>query len=421
MPNRSKKYIFYLLFLAISTFGVVLLGALLRSGYNYIGDGEIFVFRDNLLGFLTILAICYLLGLLWCNLSLRVPRYDYVGRIIGANLIIYGALGLSLSWLRIPLYSRTLILSEFILSTILILTFVYLNNRFFPLVIGAFSSKPQEMIGMARYLRWVILESRTTHSFEIDAVALDTLQETNSEQTRSVAALSQQGVTVYDRNHLEMLLTARIRLDALSLSEFDSLSTRTTYAFLKRLLDILFTLLLTPAFIVITAFAAALIKLDSPGPVFLSQKHVGFKGNHFTLYKFRSMYHNDISNSPRFAEENDERITRVGRFLRRTRLDEIPQFWNVLKGDMSIIGPRPEQLEFVTRFARDIPYYGFRHTVHPGITGWAQTMHGYAADEGQTRRKLEYDFFYIKNISPWLDLVIFCRTFKVLIAGTGVR
>jgi len=421
MSNRSKKYAVYVPFLAISTFGIVLLGALLRSGYHYIGDGEIFVFRDNLLGFLTILAICYLVGLLWCSFSLRVPRYDYVGRIIGVNLIIYSALGLSLLWLRIPLYSRTLILSEFTLSTILILTFVYLNNRFFPLVIGTFSSKPEEMMGMARYIRWTLLENRTAPSIEIDAVALDTLQEANPEQTRSVAALSQRGITVYDRNHLEMLLTARIRLDAVSLSEFDSLSTRTTYAFLKRLLDILFTLLLTPAFIVITAFVSALIKLDSPGPVFFSQQRVGFKGKDFTLYKFRSMYHNDVSNSTRFAEENDERITRVGRFLRRTRLDEVPQFWNVLKGDMSIIGPRPEQLEFVNRFARDIPYYGFRHTVPPGITGWAQTMHGYAADEGQTRRKLEYDFFYIKNISPWLDLVIFCRTFKVLLVGAGAR
>ena len=161
MSNRSKKYAVYVPFLAISTFGIVLLGALLRSGYNYIGDGEIFVFRDNLLGFLTILAICYLVGLLWCSFSLRVPRYDYIGRIIGVNLIIYSALGLSLSWLRIPLYSRSLILSEFVLSTILILTFVYLNNRFFPLVIGTFSPKPEEMMGMARYIRWTLLENRT--------------------------------------------------------------------------------------------------------------------------------------------------------------------------------------------------------------------------------------------------------------------
>ena len=119
--------------------------------------------------------------------------------------------------------------------------------------------------------------------------------------------------------------------------------------------------------------------------------------------------------------ENDRRITRIGRFLRRTRLDEVPQFWNVLKGDMSVIGPRPEQFEFVKRFSEDIPFYGFRHTVQPGITGWAQIMHGYAANEGQTRRKLEFDFFYIKNISAWLDLIIFFHTFKVLIMGKGAR
>ena len=130
---------------------------------------------------------------------------------------------------------------------------------------------------------------------------------------------------------------------------------------------------------------------------------------------------NSVNPTTRFAEENDRRITRAGRFLRRTRLDETPQFWNVLKGDMSVIGPRPEQLEFVRRFTEEIPFYGFRHTVQPGITGWAQIMQGYAANEGQTRRKLEYDFFYIKNISAWLDLIIFFQTFKVLLMGKGAR
>ena len=421
MHKRLKKYIFSLFYTTITTFGIVVAGALVRSGYSYIGDGEIFVFRDNLLVFLAVLAICYLIGLSWCGFSLRLPRYDYVGRIIGFNLIIYSALGLGLSWMRIPLYSRTLILSEFLVSTLFIPTFIYLSHRFFPLVIGAFSSEPRDSIGTARYLKWAPLQDRTALSIGVDAVVLEPMQESSPEQMRLITALSQQGATVYDRNHIETLLTGRIRLDALTLSEFDSLSTRNSYTLVKRVVDISITLLLTPFLAVLTVFIAALIKLDSLGPVFFFQKRVGFKGKNFTLYKFRSMFDSEASNSTRFAEENDKRITRVGRFLRRTRLDEVPQFWNVLKGDMSIVGPRPEQLEFVNRFTRAIPYYGFRHTVHPGITGWAQTMHGYAADEDQTRRKLEYDFFYIRNISAWLDLIIFFRTFKVLIVGKGVR
>ena len=422
MHPRLRKFVFYLVYLAMSTFAIVLLGALLRSGYSYIGDGEIFEFRDNLLAFLSILAVCYLVGLTWCSFSHKLPRYDYVGRIIGTNLIIYSALGLSLSWLRIPLYSRTVLLSEFILSIVLILLFVYLKHRFFPLVIGTFSSIPQETIGTARYLRWISLNDQTISSIKLDAVVAETAQETSPEQIRSIAKLSQQGVTVYDRIHTETLLTGRIRFDSLSLAEFDSLSLRSSYAIPKRVLDIGVTLIFSPIITVIAILVTALIKLDSPGPVFFSQSRVGFKGQYFTLYKFRSMF-DDNTNNPttRFAEENDRRITRVGRFLRRTRLDEVPQFWNVLKGDMSVIGPRPEQLEFVKRFTEEIPFYGFRHTVQPGITGWAQIMQGYAANEGQTRRKLEYDFFYIKNISAWLDLIIFFHTFKVLIMGKGAR
>ncbi len=422
MHPSLKKYVFYFAYLTMSTYAIVLLGALLRSGYRHIGDGEIFEFRDNLLAFLIILAVCYLIGLVWCSFSQKLPRYDYVGRIIGVNLITYSALGLSLSWLRLPLYSRTVLLSEFILSIVLILLFVYLKHRFFPLVIGTFSSIPAETIGTARYLRWVSLNDQTISSIPLDAVVAETVQKTSPEQIRSIAKLSQQGVTVYDRIHIETLLTGRIRFDSLSLAEFDSLSSQGNYAIPKRVFDILFTLISSPILAVIAILIAALIKLDSPGPVFFSQTRVGYKGQYFTLYKFRSMYDENTDDpATRFAEENDRRITRIGRFLRRTRLDEVPQFWNVLKGDMSVIGPRPEQFEFVKRFTEDIPFYGFRHTVQPGITGWAQIMHGYAANEGQTRRKLEFDFFYIKNISAWLDLIIFFHTFKVLIMGKGAR
>ena len=136
------------------------------------------------------------------------------------------------------------------------------------------------------------------------------------------------------------------------------------------------------------------------------------------MMKFRSMF---VASQPRnrFAEKMDAQVTRVGRVLRRLRLDELPQLWNVLKGDMSLIGPRPEQLEFSQRFDRLIPFYGFRHTIRPGITGWAQVMYGYAASDEQTRAKLELDFFYIKHMSAWLDLVTLVKTLRTMIIGPG--
>jgi UDP-GalNAc:undecaprenyl-phosphate GalNAc-1-phosphate transferase len=421
MQNKSKRLGGFLVYGVFSTFLIVLVGALLRSGYEYIGDGQIFVFRDGLFGFLALLATCNVLGLVWCAVSLKLPRYDYIGRIIGVNLVIYGALGLGLVWMRIPLYSRTLILSEFLVSTLLILLFFHLRGRFFPILIGTFSPAPKHVIGAGRFIRWIPLDVGTALSANVDAVILEPERRENLDETRLITTLSQRGKTVYDRNHIEMLITGRIRIDTVTPAEFDNISAQTSYALIKRAIDLFIAFLLVPVLVLSTIVLAVLIKLDSPGPVFFSQKRVGFKGRIFTLYKFRSMFDNETSRSAKFAEENDRRVTRVGRVLRKTRLDEVPQFWNVLKGDMSIIGPRPEQTKFVDRFTRVIPYYGFRHTVYPGITGWAQTMHGYAADEIQTRRKLEYDFFYIKNISPWLDLVICIRTFKVLVLGQGAR
>ena len=138
------------------------------------------------------------------------------------------------------------------------------------------------------------------------------------------------------------------------------------------------------------------------------------------MLKFRSMVIGSDKEN-RFAEKNDKRVTRVGKVLRRLRLDELPQLWNVYRGEMSLIGPRPEQEEFTQRFEQIIPFYRFRHSVLPGITGWAQVMYGYAASDEQTRGKLAFDFYYIKHMSAWLDLLVLLKTIKTIIVGSGYR
>jgi len=166
---------------------------------------------------------------------------------------------------------------------------------------------------------------------------------------------------------------------------------------------------------------AALIKLTSPGAVLYRQSRVGLQGRIFTVYKFRSMFHDaEADTGPVWATgDTDRRITRVGRFLRRTRLDELPQLWNVLKGDMSFVGPRPERPEFVEDLIRGIPYYSQRHVVRPGITGWAQVCYTYGATVEDALQKLQYDLFYIKNMSLSLDLFIIFSTIKTVLLRRG--
>jgi len=190
----------------------------------------------------------------------------------------------------------------------------------------------------------------------------------------------------------------------------------------KRLLDVLLAtvaLLISLPFFPIIAF---LIRLDSPGPVFFRQERVGEDEKVFTLLKFRSMRMDAEANTgPVWAQDQDHRTTAVGRFLRKSRLDELPQLINVLKGDMSFVGPRPERPFFVGVLLQEIPYYAVRHTVKPGITGWAQIKYSYGASMEDSLEKLQYDLFYIKNLSIWLDLTILFETIKVVILGRGAR
>jgi exopolysaccharide biosynthesis polyprenyl glycosylphosphotransferase len=160
------------------------------------------------------------------------------------------------------------------------------------------------------------------------------------------------------------------------------------------------------------------IKIGSPGPILYRQKRVGLNDAVFDCYKFRTMRPDaEADTGPTWAGDEDPRITRVGHFLRRTRLDELPQLWNVLRGDMAFVGPRPERPEFVEWLKHEIPYYNVRHVIRPGITGWAQVRYKYGNSVSDAKEKLQYDLFYIKNLSIPLDLFILSETFKTILWG----
>jgi sugar transferase (PEP-CTERM system associated) len=174
------------------------------------------------------------------------------------------------------------------------------------------------------------------------------------------------------------------------------------------------------AFPVMVAVGLA-VKLTSPGPVMFTQRRVGRAGGVFVLYKFRSMCDDaEGVTGAVWASRNDPRVTPIGRFLRQSRLDELPQLWNVLRGDMSLVGPRPERPEFVSELTRQIPFYGQRHVVKPGVTGWAQVRHCYGSSVEDAMEKLQYDLFYIKNLSIALDLFILFKTVQTVILQRGI-
>jgi sugar transferase (PEP-CTERM system associated) len=192
--------------------------------------------------------------------------------------------------------------------------------------------------------------------------------------------------------------------------------------FLKRLGDVTLSVLLLVLAAPVMALTALLIRLGSPGPVLYRQERMGKDGQIFHLLKFRSMRHRAESESgPTWTIKNDPRITRVGRVIRKLRIDELPQLVNVLRGEMSFVGPRPEREYFVRQLVQRIPYYALRMTVRPGLTGWAQVEYGYGASEAESLEKLKYDLYYIKNANVLLDLWIVLKTTKVVMFGTGAR
>lgn len=198
-------------------------------------------------------------------------------------------------------------------------------------------------------------------------------------------------------------------------------ATRQLYQPFKRLSDILFSLSLLSLSLPLMVVIYAFIRLTSPGPAIFSQSRAGLNGKAFTIYKFRTMHLASEKQGQQFASLNDPRIIKGGHFMRRARFDELPQLWNVLKGDMSLIGPRPEQTNLNEALCAEIPHFAMRQMVRPGITGWAQVIQGYADDKNSSVIKLSYDLYYIKHYGPLIDLLVIIRTLTTIFTGFGSR
>lgn len=278
-------------------------------------------------------------------------------------------------------------------------------------------------------VRWIKLtpcfEPASHERLPFHAVVADLAYKNLSAQWEQLLAeTALKGTPVYNILQVRESLTGRLPIKHLYENNLGSLLPSQSYLLVKRLMDTLVILISAPIVISIALLIAIILKWQNRHnreSVLFTQQRIGQGGKLFTMYKFRSMVVSAEMNGAQMATADDMRVTKFGSFIRQTRLDELPQFVNVLKGDMSLIGPRPEQLDFVAKFNESVPFYRYRHIVKPGISGWAQVMHGYASDEDETKIKLEHDFFYIKNFSLTLDLLIVIKTIQTMVTGFGAR
>lgn len=259
---------------------------------------------------------------------------------------------------------------------------------------------------------------------EVDEMVMAVEDRRKSFPVEEILDCKMSGIHVIDLLSFFERQTGRIKLDILHPSWFifsDGFHHGSFRDFSKRVFDVSVSTLLLVLALPVIAVTAAAIYFEDRGPLFYRQVRVGQNWKLFQVMKFRSMRTDAEKHGAQWAQKNDSRVTRIGRFIRKTRIDELPQLLNVLKGDMSFVGPRPERPEFVEQFADAIPYYTERHRVKPGITGWAQICYPYGASEKDTREKLQYDLYYVKNYSLFLDMTILFQTAEVILWGKGAR
>jgi lipopolysaccharide/colanic/teichoic acid biosynthesis glycosyltransferase len=369
----------------------------------------------------TIVATAIAYAIVWyCGRRLeafpRVTLQGNIGYIAPVAAIAYSTIAVLLLLLRSD-YSRVQLFGSGLLA-ILWMAFVaqlrarYLTRNYAVIPTGLITSMPE-----VSTCRWLEFDEVTT--MRVDAIVADLDAGLNEHQVSALAQAAISGVPVLDRRYILENLTGRTPLSGLTPNEFGSLLPSRQYLVIRRVLELLGTMAVLPLLLPVLGIVALAVRLDSPGPIFFTQVRVGRRGRVFRMIKFRTMYHG--ATGPSFTATDDPRVTRVGQFLRRVRLDELPQLINILRGDMSWVGPRPEALDLDQKYVRDIPHFALRGIVRPGITGWAQINQGYAHDPDEMRSKLEYDLYYMKHCSLWLDIVIVLRTFAVVFGGTGAR
>ncbi|WP_421852661.1 sugar transferase [Oricola sp.] len=271
---------------------------------------------------------------------------------------------------------------------------------------------------------WTVLQSPGAPPGQVAGIVADLRSNLGEEWEKYLADATLSGIPVYHTKQVAESLTGRVRIDHLSENGFGSLLPNLIYLRAKQMIDWVGALVALPFFGLVLLVVGPLILVTSGRPVFFLQRRIGYRGKEFVVFKFRTMTNRKPNVSDREAaqtKQDDQRITAVGGVLRRYRIDELPQILNILKGEMSWIGPRPEAVPLSQWYEQELPFYRYRHVVRPGISGWAQVNQGHVYESDDVLEKLHYDFFYIKYLSFWLDCLIALRTIETMVRGFGSK
>ena len=364
-------------------------------------------------------AIAMLLGAYVLRRMLPLPGVQATSFVLPTFLAAYGGIAVVFLLLRID-YSRFQLLASFLLAVPWFWFVTVVERRYKRPLLALLPLGNTEALTKLKQADWRVLEDSSEVPLSTSGIVADLRADIPSDWERLLAQCALKGLPVYHSKHVAESLTGRVDIEYLSENSLGSLIPSSVYLKLKRGCDTLGVLTALPFILCVGAVAALLIKREDGGPIFFIQKRMGHRGEVFNIFKFRTM-RVGATGGTHYTEGDDPRITRIGKFLRRYRIDELPQTLNILRGEMSWIGPRPESLPLSEWYEEKIPFYSYRHIVRPGITGWAQVQQGWAAELKEVTGKLHYDFFYIKHFSPWLDLLITARTIRTVLTGFGAR
>ena len=401
--------------------GALIIGALLPWAARAPLRGELFeaATLNSMFGNAIAITIA-----LWMRLS--IETYPGIRR---SAVILPAALtghGIAVVWFvltRFP-YDRLGLLGGFVLHVVWLQLLSVYAERNVRRRIAVVPYGNIDTLGHVDSVDWSVMKRpRLGDARGCDAIVADFSAALPDEWEAFLADAALAGRIVYQVKQLSESLTGRVELEQLSENSFGSLLPARGYFYLKGLLDFLFAVLILPLALPLMALVAIAIRAEGKGSVLFRQKRIGHAGKRITVYKFRTMRRVEFDDERHAAitRHADDRITRVGKVLRTLRLDELPQILNILKWQMSWIGPRPEAEVLSVWYTSEIPFYRYRHVVKPGISGWAQVNQGHVAEVDEVHRKLQYDFYYIKYFSPWLDLLILFRTVKTMLTGYGSR
>lgn len=352
----------------------------------------------------------------------KYPGVEAVSSVLSLTSLIYGVLVVIFLLGRID-YVRIVLFSNYILCTSMLFAEQLIGSQRKRFRIALVKGGGAQAF-KARNIEWVTIDDPSTPIENIDALTVDLRGDLTAEWERRITELALIGVPVYHIKHLRESITGMAEIENLAETSYGTLSPPYIYILFKRIVDTILAAVVLILVLPVMVIVAIAIKVDSPGPAIFRQTRIGFGGHPFTVRKFRTMQAvqaNADTRNAAMTQVNDVRITRIGRFLRKSRIDELPQLINILRGEMSLIGPRPEAAVLSSWYEKEIPLYRYRHIVMPGVTGWAQINQGHVTDVEDVTTKLHYDFYYIKHLSPWIDALIALRTFLTMISGSGAK